>query len=556
MNIKKIIKIFILIALANFLATNFCCAQEVIMPEQAQNIKKQEQLELPEYENKMIENETMPNNSVISPTETTSEILKKNEELAGKNFPALNEILKKYEPPKEVPKDKRPEKPKNANPNKPDICGSIIFDLTEKEQPISLKEALEISMEKNFDIKIFAQRTERDKWKYYQTITNWLPDVAYTQLVQRNQGQFVIAGILSDVVKETAIQSNIDYNFTASIRKYFDIKIAKNEYNSQKKELEFTKNQIIRDSAIKYYELLRSKRGIEILETNIKQIKEQLRINKEKLEAGIGTKFDVLRAEADLARASQELTLAKNIYRLNQAQLANLMGVSVFIQLVPDDDDIKIKEIFKDCFDLDKAKELAFVNRPDLKAAQFDIEAAKQRKNSGYSIYVPEISLIGQIARQGTIETVISPNQFTGLLAQWNAGASLGLKGYTDIKYRTAELEEAKLNYINKSRDIEENLVRTFFNTVTARSLVDSTWTEVQTAAESRNISVVRLKAGIGTFIDVLQTQTTYTTAKINHLRAVVGYDISQIELLFEMGVISVNNILDGFNSNNCKTAK
>ena len=288
----------------------------------------------------------------------------------------------------------------------------------------------------------------------------------------------------------------------------------------------------------------------------------------EKNEAVIGTKFDVLRAQADLSRANQSLTLAENQYRLNQAQLANIIGISVFTRLVPDDKDIKIKEIFKDCFDLDKAKELAMTNRADLQSAKFDIEAARQKRNLGYANYLPDIALYGQVSRQGTFQSGIGPNRFVGVAVGWNlamrrplevdypAGMGLGLFGYTDIKSRSARLEESKLTYINKSRDIDENLVKTFFNTVTARSLIDSTWSEVQASAESRNISVVRLRAGIGTFIDVLQAQTTYTSAKINHLNAVVSYNISQVELLFEMGVISVNNILDGFNSSNCETSK
>ena len=605
MIIKKIIKIFIFVASATFLATNFCNAQEIIPTEPQglnQNINPQQQITVPPNGNNIIENNTAPNNFGnspfgnnaspsnfgippsennatpnnfslppygnnaapsnlgISPLTGRPEIIQGSTTIGGTNGekvdPSLRKFLKIYEPPTEVPKEKPAERPINANPCKPDICGNIIFDLTQGAQPINLQETLEIAMQKNFDIQIFAQRTERDRWRYYQTITNWLPDVTFNQLIQRNQGQFVIAGVLSDTVSETAFQSDIDYIFTASIRKYFDLQTAKNVYNSQRKKLEFTRNQTLRDSATRYYDLLRSKKRIEILQTNIEQIREQLRINREKLEAGIGTRFDVLRAEADLARANQDLTLAQNRYRFNQAQLANIIGISVFCQLVPDDNDIKIKEIFKDCFDLNKAKELAICTRPDLQAAKFDIEATRQYRNSAYSIYVPEVSIIGQVARQGTFQTQITPNRFTGVFVQWNAGTSLGLRGYTDIRSRNAELEESKLNYINTSRDIEENLVRTFFNTVTARSLIDSTWAEVQAASESRNISMVRLRAGIGTFIDVLQTQTTYTTARINHLDAVVGYDVSQIDLLFEMGVISVNNILEGFNSNNCGTTK
>ena len=533
----------------SFLRANYCYAQE-IMPSQPEKTNKSP---------KIIENVEKP----ISP-----EILKPDEKTEKKTPYNIEDFLKQNKPPEEVPRDKPPERSKDANPDKPDICGSIIFDLTEKEQPISLKDTLEIAMEKNFDIKIFGQKVEKNKWDYYGRIANFLPDIDGTQIVQKNIGNFVVSGIIPDSTRETAYQTNFDFYYFISIRKYFNLQIARNEYKAEKKNFEFTKNEILKDSATKYYELLQSKIRIEILETNLKQIKEQLRINKQKQEAGIGTKFDVLRAEANLASANQELTLAQNQYRFNQAQLSNVIGIPVFIQLVPDDKDIKIKEIFKDCFDIDKAKDMAISNRQDLQAAKFDIEAARQKRNRLYSNYLPDIALFGVSSEQGVVGNKIAPNHQLGVFVGWDlkyryynqvsyfAGQGLGLIGYADIKSKTAELNESKLTYIKKSRNIEENLVRTFFNTVASRSLIDSTWAEVQAASESRNISVIRLKAGIGTFIDVLQAQSSYTTAKINHVAAVLGYNKSQVELLFEMGVISVNNILEGFNSNNCGTTK
>ena len=550
-----IAKIFILIMAVSFLTVTHCFAQE-IMPNQ------------PENTDKIIEKQDQPITPEIFKPEEKTEIIDKDFKL-GKNASAsVAEFLKQNEPPVEVPRDPKPERPKNVNPDKPDICSSIIFDLTEKEQPISLNDALAISMEKNFDIKIFGQKAEKNKWDYYASIADFLPNIDLEQGVQKNIGEFVVSGIIPDSVKETAVQLNFYYDYTISASKYFNLQIARNQYKSQKKILEFTKEEVLKNSTIQYYELLESKRKIEILKTNLKQIKEQLRINTEKQTAGIGTKFDVLRAQADLARANQELTLANDVYRFNQAKLANIIGLSVFIQLVPDDKDIKIKEIFKDCFDIDKAKDMAISNRQDLQAAKFDIEAARQKRNKLYANYLPDIALFGISSEQGVVGNKVAPNHQFGVFVGWDlkyryynqvsyfAGQGLGLIGYADIKSKTAELNESKLTYIKKSRNIEENLVRTFFNTVASRSLIDSTWAEVQAASESRNISVIRLKAGIGTFIDVLQAQSSYTTAKINHVAAVLGYNKSQVELLFEMGVISVNNILEGFNSNNCGTTK
>ena len=52
------------------------------------------------------------------------------------------------------------------------------------------------------------------------------------------------------------------------------------------------------------------------------------------------------------------------------------------------------------------------------------------------------------------------------------------------------------------------------------------------------------MNAGEGILIDVLQTQTEKTKARISYLSMVVEYNIKQIELLYDIGQISVENLL------------
>lgn len=514
MDIRKKIVIIIYVILFGLVTTDFCHAQKALLPE---------------------------NTSI--PQEQKSEI--KSEKTNPKS--SFLEKLQEYEPPKEAEKEPLPSDIDDINPNKPNICGSITFDKTKKALPINIQKVLEIALANNFDIKIFFQRKESDRWLYYNSATELLPDITYTQLIQKNKGDFIVGDILNDDVDETVIESNFNFEYILSIHKFFNLMTFKNLYKAQKKQLEFTEAQVLKDTSVKYYELLGNKKGIEILETNLKQIEEQLRINNEKLEAGEGTKFDVLRAEADKARAEQALIVARNLYRFSQAQLANILGIPVLMELRPDDLDIKVETVFKKCFELEQAKNIAMKNRPDLKAAYFDILASKNLRNSGYSIYVPQLILRGQIAKQGTIGVYTGTNFVLAQSAFWEGGRGLGLRGFTDIKSLNAQLKETKLLYTNLSRDIEENLVAAFVETVADKDLIASTWTELQAASESRNLSVVRLREGIGTFIDVLQTQNTYTNAYINYIRAVLGYNISQIQLLFEMGVISADNIIEGY---------
>ena len=58
----------------------------------------------------------------------------------------------------------------------------------------------------------------------------------------------------------------------------------------------------------------------------------------------------------------------------------------------------------------------------------------------------------------------------------------------------------------------------------------------------------MRLNVGIGIFVDVLQAQVSATTAKIRLLNAIIDYNVAQASILFETGLISVNNLLEKCN--------
>ena len=58
----------------------------------------------------------------------------------------------------------------------------------------------------------------------------------------------------------------------------------------------------------------------------------------------------------------------------------------------------------------------------------------------------------------------------------------------------------------------------------------------------------MRLDAGTGILIDVIQAQSQKTVARIEHLQAVIDYNINQIELLFDEGIIDIEKIVANYN--------
>ena len=96
------------------------------------------------------------------------------------------------------------------------------------------------------------------------------------------------------------------------------------------------------------------------------------------MQAGLGTKFDVIRSKTELAQAKQNLLDALQEFRLSQARLANIMGIEITSSLMPVE--LEAQEYML----IDKEKTIedlyntACLSREDVKKIRSQIQALKE----------------------------------------------------------------------------------------------------------------------------------------------------------------------------------
>ncbi|MCK7502891.1 MAG: TolC family protein [Desulfobacterales bacterium] len=120
--------------------------------------------------------------------------------------------------------------------------------------------------------------------------------------------------------------------------------------------------------------------------------------------------------------------------------------------------------------------------------------------------------------------------------------------GLTAAKSLSAQVREAELRKTDIRRNIEQSIVNAFYSSISAKELVQSSYSQVASAQESLRLAMIRLEAGVGIYTDVINAQLTETQARINYLNSIIGYNIAQAQLLYDMGIISANSLLEGYN--------
>lgn len=417
--------------------------------------------------------------------------------------------------------------------------------------PVDLKCCLLIALENNYDIKITEQDKEEFKWLYRNTITQLLPDFYYRYQIQSVKGEFLVGDILPRTIRQNPVYSGIiiNYPLIGNGSPLFDIASSKNLYKATKHNYKYSKNELLLNTTLYYYDLLLSKLNIEVLLSNLRDRNEQLRLMIARHQIGIGSKYDIFRAEAQYADAKQELISALNNLRLRQANLANIMGIDVTLTLYPFEHSVQPRELVQKNNGIECLYNVALNTREDIKAKRAEIRSLNIIKNRNYTDFAPKVSISFEHARVGTTSTgTLRPNHTWSLNVDIPLGKKLGADTLTQKNADLARLKKARLELTNLERQIKENIVSSYYSSKTALEKITANEKQVAAADEGLKFSLIGFDVGQNTFIDVLTSQTEKTTARQQLIISIIEYNKAQAQMLFDSGIITPKTLLLNYN--------
>lgn len=421
-----------------------------------------------------------------------------------------------------------------------------------KESPIyvSLKDCLYLSIDNNFAIRIMEKNYEAKDYNFKNSLSKFLPEIGLTGYTNLIRGQVLVGGILLDEIREYALFGGLytSHNLTDGGRDIFRAKSSEYLKKSYNQELKNTKEETLREVARKYYELLEAKLSIEIYIRNYLEREEQLRLLNNLKRAGLGTKFDVIRGENELADAKQSLLTSINNFRLKQATLANSIGISVEAPLYPIEEEIELMQLINEEKEIEELYESAIVNRKDIKALELEIKSDKFKRKMNYSDFIPKIRLDYKYSYQGTVNSGLGHNSQFIINADIPIGENIGVGTWAKLKEEASLIRAKELQLISNKRNIKNEIINHLVSSKFSKERAKIGAQRIEYATETSRLAELRLNAGEGLLIDVLQTQTEKTRARISYLSMVVEYNIKQIELLYDIGQISIENLLKNYN--------
>ncbi|GAB4135278.1 MAG: hypothetical protein Fur0046_07930 [Cyanobacteria bacterium J069] len=344
----------------------------------------------------------------------------------------------------------------------------------------------------------------------------------------------------SDVTTSLGGTVRIDYDLFTSGQRSATIRAAEGQVRLQELEVERLSEQLRLDVSSDYYDVQQANENVRIAQDTVLQAEQSLRDALALEQAGVGTRFDVLQAQVELANAQQELVQSLSEQQTTQRQLVRRLDLSQVASVVAADAVTPAEDW---TLSLEESIVLAYKNRAELEQQLVQRDIARRQRRAALSVLGPQVSVFGQYQFENANND--QDPDFNGAY-QFGVQASMTLfdGGRARAQARQQELNMAiaEVNFADNRDAIRLEVEQSYYSLQANKTNIGTAQAGVEQARESLRLARLRFQAGVGTQTEVLQAQTDLTRAEVNLIQAVLGYNRSLVTLRR-----AISNLPDGY---------
>jgi len=286
---------------------------------------------------------------------------------------------------------------------------------------------------------------------------------------------------------------------------------------------------------IAYDDVLVAEQQIAVQEASVKLLTLELTNTTRRFDAGTVPKFNVLRAEVELANARPRLIKARNSYRIAKNNLVNHLGFHV-PPGVGEDVPLQLTgKLTAEPYELDLPilVSRALIQRPELTSLRKSVSLDQESVKSTRAGYLPSLQAVGGYS----VHSSSFNRDVTDVLHGWFVGAQLtwdvfdGRLTEGKVLEARARVRQSEINLDGVTRRIELEVRTAYSNFIEAKEVLESQKKVLEQAEEALRLANARYDAGTGTQLDLLGAQTSLTEARSTQVQALHDYSVARTRL-------------------------
>jgi len=393
----------------------------------------------------------------------------------------------------------------------------------ERNPLVTLEEAIQLAYNNNQALQTSLLQLEQAESALDEQQAALLPTISTTAGLDSSQS--------ASGINQTTIDGNIGiaYDVLTGGGRRASIRAAELQVDVSALAVEAQQEQLRLVTANLYYALQESIEQIRINQAFVDEADRNLRDSELRQEVGVGTRFDVLRAEVQLANAQQSLVQSQFNEDIARRDISRLLNLPPTAGLQT----TSVEQAEDWPLDLEASILLAFQNRSELEQQLLQADISEEQRKIALAAVRPQVSLSAQygflsVIDTNTVQSTLQEGDIKdtfaiGLNFNWtlfNGGASRAAARQQEVSALIAEEQ-----FSETLDQIRFDVEQAFFNIQANDANIATSNSAVVQAEAALELANLRLQAGVGTQLDVLTAQSELTQAQVNNVAAILGYN-------------------------------
>lgn len=417
---------------------------------------------------------------------------------------------------------------------------------------LTLSKAVEVALDQNVTVKQAQNNLERDQSGVTAAYGRFLPTLSASSSWSYQSGEgFLQSGDrYSSTLKSASTGVNAGLTLFDGFSNTSNLSQSTSTAVSTEYNLSRTRQTVVHTARRLYYDVLRTRRLLEVADATVKYDNQQLERIKETARLGSASLVNVYQQQAQGGQDEVNLVQAQSNYQNAIANLVAYLGLDVAETFTIEDS--SIPEVIND-IDPSGAKQRmqdfrAMANQAV--SARFDYLSTKELFNAadaGVTIarsnYYPRISSSASYGLNGTDKV---SNEFQDLKNNKSFNWSLSFSLPIFSGFQTSQAEQsalvlkknAELGLYDKQRTIQVEVRSALLQLEFAEGSYNASIKSLQFQEQNLKVNQEKYNVGSGTLLDLLLAQNNYNSALTSKINAVFQYLTAKSNLELALGTI------------------
>ena len=410
---------------------------------------------------------------------------------------------------------------------------------------VTLDECIRIALNDNPSIIVADMEIQRVDYSKKQTLGQLFPQVNFSANYNRTLAKQTMVMMDQEFKVGTDNQHSVGFQGSLPIivpALWKSIKLSDTQILQNIELARSSRLSLVNQVKNAYYALLLARDSKRVIEANHETALLTADVFEKQYEIGVASEYDKTRARVAATTLEPSILDAENSITALKLQLKVLMGMDVAIDIEPFEtlDDFKYK-IYENTLNVDTS----LVNNTNLRQLDLQTDYLKQALKVQKMSWAPTlngtINYMWNSMSNGSPFKNFNWNPYSqaGLALSWNLFS--GGQRYYKQKQAEIAVREMKWQRENLTRGLNSQ-VQTQLNSIKSNlKQIESNAASVALAEKSNNIIQESFKLGVGTFLQIQDTQNALLGARLSYYQAIYNLLVSQSDLELLLGNAPLN---------------